>query len=66
MYEYHVISQQDHLSGLFEPKKLSETLNLYARDGWRVKSMASGSIVDRDSVRDEFVVILERELKESA
>lgn len=64
MHEYKVFSQQDHLSGLFEPKKLEETLNHYAKEGWRPISMASGQIVDQAVVRDEFVVILEREVKE--
>jgi len=61
MFEYKVFSQQDHLNGLFEPKKLEETLNLYAKEGWRVISMASGQIIDQSVVRDEFIVVLERQ-----
>lgn len=61
MYEYKVISQQDHLSGLFEAKKLEDTLNLYAKEGWRMISMTSGHIVDHTEVRDEFIVVMERQ-----
>jgi acetolactate synthase regulatory subunit len=64
MYEYKVLSQQDHLSGLFEPQKLEETLNMYAKKGWRVKSMTSGHIVDYKSVRDEVLIVLERKVQE--
>ncbi|MCP4217294.1 MAG: DUF4177 domain-containing protein [bacterium] len=58
-YEYKVLSQQDHLSGVFEARKLEETLNLYAKDGWRVVTTTSGAIVDVSSVRDEVIIILE-------
>ena len=63
MYQYKVFSQQDSLSGLFEPQKLEDTLNLYAKEGWRAISVASGQIVDHTEVRDEFVVVMEREVE---
>ncbi len=64
MYEYKVLSQQDHLSGILEAKKLEETLNIYAKEGWRVISMTTGQIVSPGAVRDEFVIVMERKVVE--
>lgn len=61
--EYKILSQKDKwFSGKFDPAKLEEALNSYARQGWRVVSCASADInTVIGGSRQEMVIILERD-----
>ncbi len=63
MYEYKVISQQDSLSGVLETAKLEANLNALAKEGWRVISITTGNVIGDANSREEFVVVLERAVK---
>ena len=63
MKEYQVLTQKDKwFSGKFDPQKLAEALNAYARQGWAVKAAFSADIPGAfGGSREEAIVILERE-----
>lgn len=60
--EYKVLSQKDKwFSGKFDPSRLEEALNAYAKQGWQVVSCASADINTLlGGARQEMVIILER------
>lgn len=59
--EYKVLTQKDKwFSGKFDPEKIEEALNAYAKQGWRFKGIASASVPSFGGSRDEIVVIMER------
>lgn len=60
MKEYKVLTQKDrYFSGKFDPEKLEQAINSYAREGWAVVSIATASI--RGVSREEIIVVMERE-----
>ncbi|MGB4099656.1 MAG: DUF4177 domain-containing protein [bacterium] len=60
MKEYKVFTEKDQcLSGKFDPEKLEQIINSYAKEGWAVVSIATASI--RGLSRDEIIVVMERE-----
>jgi len=64
-YEYKVLSKEEGIwSGKFNPKKLQNTLNELAGQGWRVVTTftdhVNGSLFTAE--HDEVLVILEREM----
>lgn len=57
--EYLIVTQQDKgFLGRFEPEKIAQVVNAYAKKGWVVRSMATARL----GTRDEIVIMLEREL----
>lgn len=61
IWEYKVLTQKDKwFSGKFDPEKLEEALNAYAKQGWRMRGMATASIPSFGSSREELVFVLER------
>jgi hypothetical protein len=59
--EYKVLTQKDKwFSGKFDPERLEQALNAYAKQGWTVKSATTASIPGFGGNREELVVILER------
>ena len=64
MKEYKVLTQKDKwFSGKFDPAKLEEAVNAYAKQGWVVKTTFSAEIpgVFGGKEREEAVIILERD-----
>ncbi len=63
MKEYKVLSQKDKwASGKFDPQKLEEALNAYAKQGWTLVSSFSANIPGVLSTsREEAILILERD-----
>ena len=64
MKEYKVLSQKDKwFSGKFDPQKLEEAINAYAKQGWVVNSVFSAQMPSLiGGAREEAVIILEREV----
>lgn len=64
MKEYKVLTQKDKwFSGKFDPAKLEDALNAYAKQGWSVVATASASVrAVVGANREEMVVILERDV----
>jgi DNA-directed RNA polymerase subunit RPC12/RpoP len=62
--QYKVLTQKDKwFSGKFDPERLEQAINAYAKQGWRVVSCATASIYGiMSSHREEFIVILERDV----
>ena len=59
--EYKVITQKDKwFSGKFDPEKVEGALNSYAKQGWRMKGVATASVPGFGGQRDEIVIIMER------
>jgi Domain of unknown function (DUF4177) len=57
--QYKVLTQRDKwFGGKFDPERLEHALNFFAGQGWVVRSMAAGSLVNGS--REELVVLLER------
>ena len=64
MFEYKVLTQKDKwFSGKFDPMVLEQAMNSYAKEGWRVKGVATASM-GMNSTRDEIVVVLERQISQ--
>ena len=63
MKEYKVLTQKDKwFSGKFDPVKLEEALNAYAKQGWKVVSAFSADIPGfLAGAREEAIIILERD-----
>ena len=63
MKEYKVMTQKDKwFSGKFDPTKLEEALNAYAKQGWRLVSSFSANIPGiLGAAREEAIMILERD-----
>ncbi len=63
MKQYKVLSQKDKwFSGKFDPQKLEEAINAYAKQGWMLKSAFSTDIPSfMGGSRQEAVIILERD-----
>lgn len=63
MKGYKVLTQKDKwFNGKFDPIKLEEALNVYAKQGWRLVSSFSANIpVVFGAAREEAVMILERD-----
>jgi hypothetical protein len=65
---YKVLTQRDEFfGGKFDPTKLEDLINAYAKDGWRVVSIATadvstffGSFWSGRGARQEIVVFLEK------
>lgn len=63
-YEYKILTQKDRLfSGKFDPTNLEHAINAYAEQGWRVISCTTADISGLGKKRQEFVAVLEREVK---
>lgn len=63
MKEYKVLTQKDKfIGGKFDPIKLEEALNSYAKQGWRVVTAATADIVGFGTNRQEFITIMERDV----
>lgn len=63
-YEYKVLSQKDKwFSGKFDPAILEQAINAYAQQGWRVISCATADIPGFGTTRQEFITVLEREVR---
>lgn len=62
MKEYKVMSQKDKwFGGKFDPESLEKGINAYASQGWRVISVATASIPGLTGMREEMIVVLERD-----
>lgn len=63
-YEYKILTQKDKwFSGKFDPANLELAMNAYAQQGWRVITCATADIAGFGSTRQEFITVLEREVK---
>jgi len=63
-YEYKILSQKDKwFSGKFDPMVLEQAINAYAQQGWRVISCATADIPGFGTTRQEFITVLEREVR---
>ena len=63
MKQYKVLSQKDKwLSGKFDPLKLEEAINAYAKQGWVVKAAFSADFPGSFQMRQETLIILEIEV----
>ena len=64
MKEYKILTQKDKwFSGKFDPQKLEEALNAYAKQGWVVKAAFSADIpAVFGGSREEAVIVLERDI----
>lgn len=61
IWEYKVLTQKDKwFSGKFDPQLLEQALNSYARQGWRMRGMATASVPGFGGNRDELIFVLER------
>jgi len=61
IWEYKILTQKDKwFSGKFDPEKLEQALNAYAKQGWRMRGMATASVPGFGSNRDELIFVLER------
>jgi hypothetical protein len=62
VWEYKILTQKDKwFSGKFDPERLEQALNAYARQGWRLRGMATASIPGFVSAnREELIFVLER------
>lgn len=62
MFEYKVLTQKDKwFSGKFDPENIERAINSYAQQGWRIKSSVSANIPSFGGMREELIIILERE-----
>jgi len=63
MKEYKVLTQKDKwFSGKFDPVKLEDALNAYAKQGWVVKAAFSADIpAVFGAAREEAIILLERD-----
>ena len=63
MKEYKVLSQKDKwFSSKFDPQKLEEAINAYAKQGWVLKSAFSADIPGVfGGTRNEAIIVLERD-----
>lgn len=63
MKEYKVLTQKDKwFSGKFDPQKLEEAINAYAKQGWILKAAFSAEVPGfLNSNREEAIIILERD-----
>lgn len=61
-WEYKVLTQKDKwFSGKFDPERLEQALNAYAKQGWRMRGMASAAFPGMlGGQRDELIFVLER------
>lgn len=63
-YEYKILTQKDKwFSGKFDPANLERAMNAYAQQGWRVITCATADIAGFGTSRQEFITVLEREVK---
>lgn len=63
-YEYKILSQKDKLlSGKFDPANLEIAINAYAQQGWRVLACTTADITGLGPSRQEFIAVLERQVK---
>ena len=63
MKEYKVLTQKDKwFSGKFDPQRLEDAINAYAKQGWIVKSAFTAEIPGiMAHSREEAIIILERD-----
>lgn len=62
MKEYKVLTQKDRFfAGKFDPEKLEAAINSYAVEGWTVVSIATAKIPAFTGVREELIIVMERE-----
>lgn len=63
-YEYKVLTQKDKwFAGKFDPMMLEKAINSYAQQGWKVIGCATADIPGFGAARQEFITLLEREIK---
>ncbi len=58
--QYHVLTQKDMGFAKFNPVKLEEALNIYACQGWSIKTSVVMNLPGHGGNHDELIVILER------
>jgi len=59
--QYKVMTRKDKwFSQKFDPERLEQALNAYAKEGWVVKSICTASIAGFGQNREELIVIFER------
>ncbi len=63
MYQCKVLTHKDRaMSGKFDPMKLENALNSYASEGWRVSVGPTADFGGLTGNRQEFIMVLEREI----
>jgi hypothetical protein len=59
--QYKVMTQKDKwFSQKFDPEKLEQALNAYAKEGWVVKSICTAQIAGLGGAREELIVVFEK------
>lgn len=59
--QYKVMTQKDKwFSQKFDPERLEQALNAYAKEGWVVKSICTASITGFGGNREELIVVFEK------
>ena len=59
--QYKVMTQKDKwYSPNFDPERLEQALNAYAKEGWVVKSICTAQIAGFGGNREELIVVFER------
>jgi len=62
MYEYMVLTQKDNVfGGKFNPQLITQALNNFAQEGWRVIEATTTTFPGWGGDREELVFVLERE-----
>ena len=63
MKQYKVLSQKDKwFTGKFDPARLEEAINAYAKQGWTVKAAFTAQFPSlMGAAREEAIIILERD-----
>lgn len=61
--QYKILTQKDKwFSGKFDPEKLEEAINAYAKQGWRVVAATTATFPAMLSAgREEMIVVMERD-----
>lgn len=63
--EYKILSVKDLFLGRFDPDRIEQVVNVYAKRGWVVRNMATASAAGfgiMHNTRDELIILLERDL----
>ena len=62
MKEYKILTQKDKwFSGKFDPLKLEEAINAYAKEGWVVVTCATATFPGIMAGREELVTVMQRD-----
>lgn len=55
-----MLTQRDRMIGKFDPEKLENALNAYAKEGWRFVGVATADVKGLTGTKTEAIFILER------